>query len=202
MSNLNVRTPRYGQIEDVGRYSNKYIKYNAQGEPVARSVKGYLNVGFNYEVKYCTRKEWGAVPPRPSSGYLCKPASHVRLTTTRSNYCADRVGCAGTLQKLQSYHMNNGLCDIPYNFLIGGDYTVYEGRGFLWNPLLKEEYGELDGKVLDIAMIGTFQEISPSPYMMTLALDLINAFVKKKDLIPTFQLISFPETRQTPLDIT
>lgn len=41
--------------------------------------------------------------------------------------------------------------------MIGGDTSVYEGRGFLWNPLLNEELPGPEGKVLDIALIGTFQ---------------------------------------------
>jgi hypothetical protein len=41
--------------------------------------------------------------------------------------------------------------------MIGGDSAVYEGRGTLWNPLFEEEYGELNGKILDVALIGTFE---------------------------------------------
>lgn len=66
---------------------------------------------------------------------------------------------------------NNNLFQSFYSFLIGGDGTVYEGRG--WHiDSTKQDYRYIDyySKSIDIALIGNYE----SQYII-LRLDIITA---------------------------
>lgn len=60
---------------------------------------------------------------------------------------------------------NASLPDIPYNFLIGDDGFVYEGRGFHFKgEIVENEFSSdfNDFAFLIIAFIGTFNDAQPS----------------------------------------
>jgi N-acetylmuramoyl-L-alanine amidase len=46
-------------------------------------------------------------------------------------YCTTVTECAAIVRSYQNYHIDlNGWNDIGYNFLVGEDGNVYEGRGW------------------------------------------------------------------------
>jgi N-acetylmuramoyl-L-alanine amidase len=47
------------------------------------------------------------------------------------DYCSSQEECAAIVRSYQDYHMDSkGWNDIGYNFLVGEDGNVYEGRGW------------------------------------------------------------------------
>lgn len=62
------------------------------------------------------------------------------------------------------HYDNASLPDIPYNFLIGDDGFVYEGRGFHFKgEIVENEFSSSFNDVgLIIAFIGTFDDVQPS----------------------------------------
>ena len=48
-----------------------------------------------------------------------------------NDYCTTQTQCAAIVRAYQNYHIDsNGWNDIGYNFVVGEDGNVYEGRGW------------------------------------------------------------------------
>ncbi|XP_041986289.1 peptidoglycan-recognition protein LF-like [Aricia agestis] len=78
-----------------------------------------------------TRQMWLAQPYNNSERTThFDPLFIVIVQHSVSNECRRFVSCAAELRNLQSYFIDTKQYDIPYNFLIGNDGRVYEGRGW------------------------------------------------------------------------
>ncbi|KAK2140078.1 hypothetical protein LSH36_1491g00066 [Paralvinella palmiformis] len=118
------------------------------------------------------REEWGAMNPRqeqPITGiadnvivYHTGPDTCSTLGLSGSNcqqclkdgYCAKQAVLA-----LQDQDMSNDKGDIRYNFLIGQDGVIYEGRG--WGVIGQHTAGENDDSI-GVGMLGDFTSSEPS----------------------------------------
>jgi N-acetylmuramoyl-L-alanine amidase len=48
-----------------------------------------------------------------------------------TEYCYDQASCAAIVRAYQDYHIDtNGFGDIAFNFVVGEDGNIYEGRGW------------------------------------------------------------------------
>jgi N-acetylmuramoyl-L-alanine amidase len=79
---------------------------------------------------------------------------------------------------------DESLDDIPYNFLIGGDGSVYEGRGFSYqgqhtHNLHATEYNSIG---ICIAFMGNYASIAPSANQINILTDFIRTFVDRDDI--------------------
>lgn len=95
-------------------------------------------------------------PPRnPSTNiFLFASTAH---TATESGY--NQAEMIYMVRIVQSFHIESrGWDDIGYNFLIGGDGNVYEGRG--WRKMGSHTYG-YNRKGLGISFVGTFMNMLP-----------------------------------------
>ncbi|XP_035209347.1 peptidoglycan-recognition protein SC2-like, partial [Stegodyphus dumicola] len=82
----------------------------------------------------------------------------------------------------RDYHMDyQGYGDIAYNFLIGSDGRVYEGRGWTVRGTHTLNFNT---NSVGIAFIGNFNEIQPNKKMISAVLNLINCGVRKGYLTP------------------
>lgn len=75
--------------------------------------------------------------------------------------------------------------DIAYNFLIGGDGTIYEGRG--WNKQGAHEKG-LNKHSLGIGILGTFQQVDPLYKQMHATGRLIEEGIRLGKINPCYDL--------------
>uniref|UniRef100_A0A0K8UW38 Peptidoglycan-recognition protein SC2 n=1 Tax=Bactrocera latifrons TaxID=174628 RepID=A0A0K8UW38_BACLA len=83
-----------------------------------------------FGVKIISRATWGGRSPT-SRTTLASRLSYVIIHHTAGTYCSTQTACSQQMRNMQSYHMDSlGWADIGYNFLIGGDGQVYEGRGW------------------------------------------------------------------------
>ncbi|CAI5798415.1 recognition 3-like [Podarcis lilfordi] len=78
-------------------------------------------------------------------------------------------------------------CDVAYNFLIGEDGLVYEGRG--WRNVGSHTYGYNDLS-LGIAFIGTFVERSPNEAAWKALKCLLDFSVKVGYLSPDYLVVA------------
>jgi N-acetylmuramoyl-L-alanine amidase len=117
-----------------------------------------------------TRSQWGARAPR-STRAMRRPVPRVFIHHTETSRCYSQDRCAAVVRSVQNYHMDTKKWDdIGYNFLVGDDGKVYEGRGWNnvgahardWNPT---SYG--------IAMIGNFNGVLPSTAALNATKQLI-----------------------------
>ena len=87
---------------------------------------------------------------------------------------------------------DSSLDDIPYNFLIGGDGNVYEGRGFNYtgqhtHNLESTEYNSIG---ICIAFIGNYQSVAPSADQVSLLKDFIRTFMNRELIVEDHIIVS------------
>uniref|UniRef100_A0A8C8CGE7 Peptidoglycan recognition protein 5 n=1 Tax=Oncorhynchus tshawytscha TaxID=74940 RepID=A0A8C8CGE7_ONCTS len=96
---------------------------------------------------------------------------------------------------IQRMHMQDrNFDDIGYNFLIGGDCTVYEGRG--WGVVGTHTKGN-NHNSLAIAFMGNFNNESPSPAAKSSVKQLLQCGVSQGHFHPVFILLGHRDLRDT-----
>nr|BBK26514.1 peptidoglycan recognition protein 15 [Nephotettix cincticeps] len=105
------------------------------------------------------RDEWGALPAK-SETPMKLPLNHIRYNQTMTDTCIAKEDCIKIVKDIQKQHLDKGLPDIKYNFLIGGDGTFYEGRG--WNNKPEIHAALKDKDYYDVAYIGKYGDDFPS----------------------------------------
>lgn len=82
------------------------------------------------------------------------------------------------VRNIQTYHIeSNNWHDIAYNFLIGCDGNVYEGRG--WDKVGAHTYG-YNKKAIGISFIGCFISILPPEISLNACKLLIKKYIERK----------------------
>jgi len=117
-----------------------------------------------------SRAQWGARAPTSSSS-ISKPVPKVFIHHTETPGCTTLAQCKARVKSIQNYHMDsNKWSDIGYNFLVGGDGNIYEGRG--WNNLGSHALG-WNAKSYGIVFIGSFDSSLPNSKAQDAAKKLI-----------------------------
>ncbi|XP_023167292.1 peptidoglycan-recognition protein SC1a/b-like [Drosophila hydei] len=141
-----------------------------------------------------SKAEWGGRAPnyRVALGnYL----NYAIIHHTAGNYCETRASCAQQLRNIQSYHMDSlGWPDIGYNFLIGGDGAVYEGRG--WNSM-GAHAAEWNPVSIGISFLGNFNWDTLEPNMIASAQGLLNDAVNRGQLASGYILYGHRQVSAT-----
>ncbi|KAM9326279.1 peptidoglycan recognition protein 1-like [Gastrophryne carolinensis] len=131
------------------------------------------------------REQWGAQPPRCIHG-LRTPVPQVLIIHTAGAFCFSADTCRAQMRNVQHYHRNvKGWCDIGYNFLIGEDGRVYEGRG--WRTLGTHS-GEHNGRSIAISFMGNFMGRAPNMAALSAAQKLISCGVAKHHIKRSYVL--------------
>ena len=79
-----------------------------------------------------SKAQWGGRPPVSTPEKISTPVPFTVIHHGGSNdYCTTQTQCAAIVRAYQNYHIDsNGWNDIGYNFVVGEDGNVYEGRGW------------------------------------------------------------------------
>ncbi|XP_054264903.1 peptidoglycan-recognition protein SB2-like [Macrosteles quadrilineatus] len=105
-------------------------------------------------VNIIPREEWGSWDPWSRSPRH-PPADTVLWSYTETDACTTIFQCRDYMQQIQRQHIRlHKLEDVPYNFVVGGDGNVYEGRGWLLSPQLGSEEERHKGTNLYIGISG------------------------------------------------
>jgi hypothetical protein len=99
------------------------------------------------------------------------------------------------MRKMQMYHIESfGWADIGYNFVVGGDGGVYEGRG--WDKIGAHAKGY--NKVsIGLNFIGTFIDVMPTAQQMRAAKLLFEEGVRLGKVQPNYRLIAHRQVSST-----
>ncbi|XP_055349650.1 peptidoglycan recognition protein 3-like [Paramacrobiotus metropolitanus] len=99
------------------------------------------------------RSEWSLYRAADGLPALPLPTDYMVYTHTFGTACFDRDSCVSIIREIQNYHMAKAFnySEIGYNFLIGGDGIVYEGRGWHTKGVFKADIHR-DG--IGVAFIG------------------------------------------------
>lgn len=108
---------------------------------------------------------WLAQPPAGSMNKLKLPVSLIIVHHTATISCTSQAQCVFQTRHIQTFHMeSNGWSDIGYNFIIGGDGAVYEGRGWTLEGAHTLAWNNVS---IGIAFIGTYNNEIPSSSMLS-----------------------------------
>ncbi|XP_054262146.1 peptidoglycan-recognition protein 3-like [Macrosteles quadrilineatus] len=145
-------------------------------------------------LRFWFRKDWGAKYWSKKLKPLLKPLYHpvqFVLLYYRSYYktCRKDLTCKRAMKCIQKRHIQKfNFPDIAYNFCIGGDGVVYEGRGWVTLPQYMDlSYKEYNGNSIDIAYIGDFREGAPD-YMNMAVHELIEFGVEFGYISPDYEV--------------
>ncbi|XP_037718249.1 peptidoglycan-recognition protein LC isoform X6 [Drosophila subpulchrella] len=132
-------------------------------------------------------KSWGGVVTRGTLEPLNLPVSRVIISDTPTETCDTRESCSYWVRVTQSKHMDSfNWGQIGYNFMVGGDGRVYEGRG--WNYVGAHTRDNNDSSI-GISFIGSFRRNEPTPKSLEACQLLLEQGVRLKKLKPDYQLL-------------
>ncbi|XP_038622785.1 peptidoglycan recognition protein 1 [Tachyglossus aculeatus] len=108
-----------------------------------------------------SRAQWRAARPRCQKP-LRTPVDTAIIHHTAGPACSSSASCQRIVKAIQNFHQGpqRKWCDIGYNFLIGEDGRVYEGRG--WKTFGAHAGPSGNGRSLGIALLGSFSSRVPN----------------------------------------
>lgn len=120
-------------------------------------------------VQLVSRAGWNA--GSLSCGSMSLPVQYLFIHHTAGSECSTAASCEQQMRNLQSFHKSIGNCDIAYNYLVGGDGRVYEGRG--WARSGAHTFGYNFNSVA-ICYIGDFTSRLPNPAQLQAGKDMVH----------------------------
>nr|BBK26507.1 peptidoglycan recognition protein 8 [Nephotettix cincticeps] len=151
------------------------------------------------------REEWGALPGKGLEP-MDLPIKHVLFSAENEfQYCLDEQECTHSVRSIQKHYLDKGLEDIPYNFIVGNDGNVYEGRG--WNnkpgPDVQKDPSFKNNPTLDIGVICGHKEITPDKMDLVrsafqLAEDFVKFGIQEKKVEADYEFEGFSDDVKAP----
>lgn len=147
------------------------------------------------KLKIVNRRTWLAQPAVARSNNLSHPVPYVVILHTATESCKTQAACVFIVRHVQTFHIESyGWNDIGYSFLVGGDGSVYEGRG--WDIEGAFAYG-YNRKAIGISFIGTFTSELPTPKQLQAGQQLIDLGVKLGKISPEYKLLAHRQLSST-----
>uniref|UniRef100_A0A6P7F6G3 Peptidoglycan-recognition protein LF-like n=1 Tax=Diabrotica virgifera virgifera TaxID=50390 RepID=A0A6P7F6G3_DIAVI len=144
--------------------------------------------GTTGDLRIIKRIFWVAQPPSGPRNNLTLPVHAVIIHHTDTESCDTKGACILQTRTIQTYDIESrSLNDIAYNFLIGGDGAVYEGRG--WKVEGAHTLGAND-KSFGVAFIGTFSKELPPKIMVTVFYKLVDIAIQKGYLTKNYKIMA------------
>ncbi|XP_041971438.1 peptidoglycan-recognition protein LB-like [Aricia agestis] len=152
-------------------------------------------VNHDDELKIISREQWHARPPAGVTP-LARPAPLVIIH--HSYYpgaCNTTEQCADAMRHMQDMHqIDNQWVDIGYNFGVGGDGLVYEGRG--WHAVGAHAAG-YNSNSIGIVLIGNWVYSLPPANQMGTVRKLIQTGIELGHISPDYTLIGHRQVSAT-----
>uniref|UniRef100_A0A3Q3JER2 Peptidoglycan-recognition protein n=1 Tax=Monopterus albus TaxID=43700 RepID=A0A3Q3JER2_MONAL len=147
-----------------------------------------------FSVNIVSRLQWGAAAPQQRA-ILKGSAQRVVIHHTALQSYKGLAECKNHLVSIQRMHMKErGFDDIGYNFLVGGDGIVFEGRG--WGVVGAHTKGN-NYDSLGIALMGNFNDDTPSKEAISSVKQLLQSGVSQGFLHPEFVLLGHRDLGDT-----
>nr|XP_022903162.1 peptidoglycan-recognition protein SC1a-like isoform X2 [Onthophagus taurus] len=141
--------------------------------------------------EYYTRAQWGGRAPL----WINEIEGQVRwviISHTVTSQCKTFGECSKLMRAMQDMHVNDGSPNIGYNFVIGGDANVYEGRGWF-----AQNFHIFDKNSLAISFIGNYVYDEVTNNMIDVFIKMLDLGVELKVLHPNYRLIAHNQTLVT-----
>lgn len=155
-------------------------------QPIDYQSDGYA--ALSKKVRIIPRLGWLAQPPSEPIDKLNTPVSLIIIQHTATESCSSQAQCVFQTRTIQTFHMESkSWSDIAYNFLIGGDGAVYEGRG--WTKVGAHTYA-YNSISIGIAFIGTFINEVPNEKMLNAFNNLAEMGVRLGYLTKDYKILA------------
>lgn len=143
-----------------------------------------------------SRREWGArAPTSPIPALRENPPSNVIIHHSDTIGCNTQAICQARVRSFQNYHMDTKKWeDIGYNFLVGEDGNVYEGRGWGKHGAHSIPY---NSKSIGICIIGNFTNTLPNQASIRATQNLISYGVADNKIKSNYKLFGHRQTTPT-----
>ncbi|CAH1397222.1 unnamed protein product [Nezara viridula] len=157
----------------------------------------YVIYSLNYTLKLRTRYNWSQFRTKlqDCDPLTVRPAKFVVVGHTVSGNCETPAECERIMTTIQSYHIRKGFCDIGYNFLIGDDGYIYEGRG--WGIYGAHTIG-FNCDSVGIGLIGNFNKNIPSSDMFDMLKLLIEEGLRINEISKQYKLLFQSQINEKP----
>ncbi|XP_049828073.1 uncharacterized protein LOC126267162 isoform X3 [Schistocerca gregaria] len=153
------------------------------------------NVTLSGKLHVIPRREWLAQPRLDSAEFLSLPVPYVIISHSATEGCDTQAACTHLIRFLQTFHIESrGWSDIIYNFLVGGDGYVYEGRG--WSVVGAHTFG-YNNRSIGLNMVGTFTKALPSEAQMLALRQLIELGVREGFIAENYKLLGHRQLANT-----
>lgn len=144
-----------------------------------------------------SREEWKA--RNATEGYIQLPYSPTPYVTVHHGgilqYCYDQTECSTIVRSYQDLHIDDRKwIDIGYNFVIGEDGNVYEGRG--WDSVGAHAPG-YNTQSIGVSIIGDFSHFIPNKPALKALKSLIACGVQLGKISPDYKVIGHRQARDT-----
>ncbi|KAM3963895.1 peptidoglycan-recognition protein LB-like [Aphomia sociella] len=148
-----------------------------------------------YDFNFVSRAEWGANLSRGVTP-LSNPVQFVVIHHSyEPGVCMTFDECKSAMQSMQNFHQNgNGWSDIGYNFAVGGEGRVYEGRG--WDAVGAHAVG-YNSDSIGICLIGDWVATLPPQAQLEATKQLIAAGVELGYIHQNYRLIGHRQASAT-----
>ncbi|XP_034937433.1 peptidoglycan-recognition protein SC2-like [Chelonus insularis] len=140
------------------------------------------------------REMWFASPIREPSHFKPKLCTYVIVHESGGPNCGNFADCCKCVKDLQQKDITS-KGDIRYNFLIGGDGAIYEGRGWYKSSISIPEY---DAISVSVAFIGSYTNQFLTTVEWAAFKDLINFGVAYKFISKDYQILGHQQFRIIP----
>ncbi|XP_012534615.2 uncharacterized protein LOC105835677 [Monomorium pharaonis] len=143
-----------------------------------------------------SRSQWGARAPKsPASNLKLKPAPYVIIHHSATSGCETQAICQLKVRQFQNYHMDNkGWADIGYNFIVGEDGNIYEGRGWGKQGAHSKPF---NSKSIGICIIGDYKNRTPNAAAVQAVTNLIVRGVESGEIKNDYKLLGHRQTWAT-----
>ncbi|XP_072743376.1 peptidoglycan recognition protein 3 [Anoplolepis gracilipes] len=154
------------------------------------------SIFYLYGLNVITRTQWGARAPKsPAANLKTKPAPNVIIHHSTGPSCETQAKCQLNVRGIQNEHMNNRRwSDIGYNFLVGEDGNVYEGRG--WGKKGAHSV-PFNSKSIGICIIGNYSNRTPKAAAIEAVAKLIARGVDNGEIKSNYKLLGHRQTWPT-----
>ncbi|CAF3868662.1 unnamed protein product [Rotaria sp. Silwood1] len=149
------------------------------------------------------RSVWNATKPKNNYTMLSPPVPHVAIHHTTGPQCTTFYSCVLQVQHWQKFHMETKQWDdIGYNFLVGGNGYIFEGRG--WNHTGAHCKG-FNPTSVGIGIIGDLISVRPSKSSLNAVKSLIKCgisfgFIQKNYTLVGHEGFGIPESYMFNVD--
>jgi hypothetical protein len=136
-----------------------------------------------------SRDDWSAEPPKATIE-LALPIYRIIIAHTAGEICNNEDDCKRVVKELQQ--SSTHLDDIPFNFLIGDDSRIYEGRGFKHQGqhTSNKDATEYNSIGICIAFIGDYASDELSESQVAVFNDFVQYFVENGVVSENYTIFS------------